>query len=175
MIRDFEGTTPVIEDGAWVEKSALVLGDVHLGEQSSVWPMCVLRGDIQSIRIGARTNIQDGSVLHVTHDSRFVPGGHALSIGDEVTVGHKALLHGCSIGHRCLIGMGSIVLDGAHLGDEVLLGAGTLVPQGAVLEGGYLWFGSPARRVRELSADERAYLAYSADHYVQLMRRHQAP
>jgi len=112
-IRTFDGKTPDIAPDAWVDPSAIVIGDVTLGSQSSIWPMTVVRGDIHRIKIGARTNIQDGSVLHVTHDSRFNPRGFPLDIGDDVTVGHKALLHGCKIGHHCLIGMGAIVMDGA--------------------------------------------------------------
>lgn len=173
MIREFEFARPALQPGAWVDSSALVIGDVCLGADSSVWPMSVLRGDVQRIQIGARSNIQDGSVLHVTHDGPFSPGGRALRIGEEVSVGHKAMLHACEIGDRCLVGMGSIVLDGAVLQEEVMLGAGSLVPGGMVLDGGYLWFGAPVRRIRALSDEERAFLAYSAAHYVRLKERHQ--
>jgi carbonic anhydrase/acetyltransferase-like protein (isoleucine patch superfamily) len=167
-IRSFKDRSPTIPDSAYVDPSALLIGDVELGEAASLWPMAVARGDVNHIRIGARTNIQDGSVLHVTHAHGDAPGGHPLVIGDEVTVGHKVTLHGCTVGDRCLIGMGSIVLDGAVLDENVLLGAGSLVPPGKVLDGGALWLGSPVRRVRALTADEIKRLAYSAEHYVRL-------
>lgn len=171
-VRAFEGKTPVIAESALIDSTAVVVGDVEIGAESSVWPMSVVRGDIHRIRIGARTNIQDGSVLHVSHDSRFVPGGYPLVIGDEVTVGHKVILHGCEIGNRCLIGMGAIVMDGAVLEPNIILGAGSLVTGGTRLDGGYLWVGSPARRVRPLKEQELEYLEYSAGHYVKLARRH---
>lgn len=151
-----------------MDPSAVVIGDVVLGEESSLWPMVVARGDVNAIRIGSRTNVQDGSVLHVTHDHGEHPGGHPLSIGNEVTVGHNVTLHGCTVGDRCLIGMGAIVLDGAVLEPDVLVGAGSLVPPGKVLGGGALWLGSPVRRVRALTPEEIHRLAYSADHYVRL-------
>ncbi|MFN2349077.1 MAG: gamma carbonic anhydrase family protein [Thioalkalivibrio sp.] len=163
---------PEVDASAWVDESALVIGEVRIGAHSSVWPMTVVRGDIHRIEIGARSNIQDASVLHVTHDSPFVPGGHSLVVGDEVTVGHKVVLHGCRIGERCLIGMGSVVMDGAVIEPMTLLGAGSLVTPNKRLEGGYLWQGSPARRVRELTDQEREYMGYSAEHYVRLMQRH---
>ncbi len=172
MIRRFLDWTPQIAASAWVDEQATVIGQVSIGEESSIWPQVVIRGDIQRIEIGARSNIQDGSVLHVTHDSQYVPGGSPLLIGDEVTVGHNATLHACTIGDRCLIGMGSIVLDKAVLEAGVMLGAGALVPPGKTLEGGYLWVGSPARRSRPLDDREREYLRYSAQHYVKLMRQH---
>jgi carbonic anhydrase/acetyltransferase-like protein (isoleucine patch superfamily) len=170
-LRDFERHSPVVAETAWVDPTAVVVGEVTIGPESSIWPMCVLRGDIQSIRVGERTNIQDGSVIHVTHRSRF-SGGHGVTIGDDVTVGHKAVLHGCSVEDRCLIGMGTTVMDGALVRSGAMIGAGSLVPPGREVEGGYLWLGSPARRVRRLTSDEREYLSYSAAHYVRLMRRH---
>jgi len=173
-LRSFEGGQPVIGDDAYIDEAATVIGDVHIGTESSVWPGCVLRGDVNHIRIGARTNIQDGSILHVSHGSEYYPQGYPLLIGDEVTVGHGAVIHACSIGDRCLIGMGSIVLDGAIVEDDVMLGAGSLVAPGDHLEAGYLWLGSPARRVRKLSDKERDFLRYSAEHYVRLKNRHQA-
>jgi carbonic anhydrase/acetyltransferase-like protein (isoleucine patch superfamily) len=172
--RPFGDSRPRIAAGAWVDDTALVIGDVEIGADSSVWPMSVVRGDIQAIRIGRRTNIQDGSVLHVTHDSEYSPGGRALEVGDGVTVGHRVLLHACRVGDQCLIGMGSVVLDGAVIGSRVILGAGSLVPGGKELESGYLWLGSPVRRVRPLVEKELAYLEYAAGHYVRLARRHRA-
>jgi carbonic anhydrase/acetyltransferase-like protein (isoleucine patch superfamily) len=171
-IRSFDGKTPHIGNQVWVDATALVIGDVHLGDQASLWPMVVVRGDVNSIRIGARTNIQDGSVLHVTHDSHYVPGGNPLVIGEEVTVGHKVILHGCSVGRNCLIGMGSVVMDGAVLQPGLILGAGSLVTNGKALEGGYLWMGSPARRIRPLSEEERERLSYTPAHYIRLAEEH---
>lgn len=172
MIKRFLDWTPQIHASAWVDEQATVIGQVSIGEESSIWPQVVIRGDIQRIEIGARTNIQDGSVLHVTHDSEYAPGGSPLLIGNDVTVGHNATLHACTIEDRCLVGMGSLVLDNAILKAGVMLGAGSLVPPGKTLEGGYLWVGSPARRSRPLTDKEREYLHYSASHYVKLMRQH---
>lgn len=173
-VRDFENHSPKIHATAFIDETAVVIGNVTLGADSSIWPLTVLRGDIHSIRIGARTNVQDGSVLHVTHDSEYAPGGNALLIGDEVTVGHKVILHACSVGNRCLVGMGATVLDGAVLEDEVMLGAHSLVSPNKVLESGYLYVGVPARKVREITDKERAWLGYSASHYVDLKNRHMA-
>lgn len=172
MIRDFEQATPRLGEGAWVDDTALVSGDVELGAQSSVWPMAVVRGDVNAIRIGARTNIQDGSVLHATHDGPFSPGGATLSLGDEITVGHGVILHACTVGNRCLIGMGAVVMDQAVLESGLYLAAGTLVPPGKRLAGGYLYRGSPAQQVRELTKKEIEFLEYSAAHYVRLKDRH---
>ncbi len=171
-IRSFENHTPQIAEDAWIDPSAVVIGDVVIGSNSSVWPLVVVRGDIHRIRIGERTNIQDGSVLHVTHDSRFVPGGHGVTVGNDVTVGHKVTLHGCEIGDYCLIGMGSIVLDGAVVRSHVMLGAGSLVPGGKELESGYLYMGAPVRQVRPLTPKEREFLEYSAGNYMRLGQRH---
>ncbi|HEC16812.1 MAG TPA: gamma carbonic anhydrase family protein [Sedimenticola sp.] len=171
-VRTFEGMTPRIAEDAWVDEAAVVIGDVEIGAGSSIWPGAVVRGDIHRIRIGERTSIQDGSVLHVTHDSTFVPGGHPTIVGNDVTVGHNVVLHGCEIGDRCLIGMGSVVLDGAVVQSNVMLGAGSLVPGGKVLESGCLWMGSPVRRIRELTEKELAFFEYSAQNYQKLGRRH---
>lgn len=173
-IESFQHSTPRIHGTAFVAPAAVVIGDVEVGADSSLWPMTVVRGDIHRIRIGARTNIQDGSVLHVTHDSPYVPGGFALEVGDEVTVGHRVILHGCTLEDRCLIGMGAIVMDGARVCSGAMVGAGALVSPGKTLEGGYLWLGAPARRVRPLTEQEQEYLAYSAGHYVRLKDRHLA-
>jgi carbonic anhydrase/acetyltransferase-like protein (isoleucine patch superfamily) len=173
-IRSFESTTPSIADDAWIDDSAVVIGDVHIASLSSVWPMTVIRGDVNQIRIGSATNIQDGCILHVSHDSYYLPAGRSLTLGNRVTVGHKAILHGCEIADACLIGMGCTILDGAVLGPYTMLGAGSLVTSGKQLEGGYLWLGSPARKLRPLSDQELAYLDYSAEHYVRLAQRHRA-
>lgn len=171
-IRTFENHTPDIAETAFVDDSAVVTGNVEIGADSSVWPMCSIRGDIHSIRIGERTNIQDGSILHVTHESEFAPGGNALSIGSDVTVGHNAVVHACTVEDLCLIGMGSVILDGAIVRKGAIVGAGSLVSPGKELEGGYLWIGSPARRARELTEKEKAFLSYSSSHYVDLKNRH---
>jgi carbonic anhydrase/acetyltransferase-like protein (isoleucine patch superfamily) len=167
-IRPYKGILPNLGARVYVDESAAVIGDVQLGDDASVWPMCSVRGDVNSIRIGARTNIQDNSVLHVTHKYSELPDGRACLVGDDVTVGHQCVLHACTIGNRCLIGMGSIVLDGAVLHDGVLLGAGSLVTEGKELEGGYLWIGRPARKMRKLTQQEMAWFEYSAKHYVKL-------
>lgn len=173
-IRNFENYSPDIDASAFIDETAVVIGDVSIGADSSVWPLTAIRGDIHSITIGERSNIQDGSVLHVTHDSEYSPGGNPLIIGDDVTVGHKVILHACSIGNRCLVGMGSTVLDGSVLEDEVMLGAHSLVSPNKVLESGYLYVGVPARKVRAISDKEREWLRYSAAHYVELKNRHMA-
>jgi carbonic anhydrase/acetyltransferase-like protein (isoleucine patch superfamily) len=172
MIRDFEQSRPRIDTGAYIDETALVIGDVHIGKDSSLWPYVVARGDVNRIRIGARTNLQDHSIVHVTHDSEFNPGGFATLIGDDVTVGHRVTLHGCRLGDRILVGMDSVILDGVEIGDDTIIGAGTLVTQNKKLEGGYLWLGRPARRMRALSDEERSRLSYSAEHYVRLKDRH---
>ncbi len=171
-IRSYQGISPSIADHVYIDDSAVVIGDVSIGEHSSVWPMTVVRGDVNSVAIGARTNIQDGSVLHVTHQHETIPDGYALTIGNDVTVGHKVILHGCTIKDQCLIGMGACVMDGVLVESKVLLGAGSLVPMGKVLEGGFLWLGNPVRKVRPLTKAEFDWLDYSAAHYVDLKNRY---
>lgn len=173
-VRNFESSEPRIADSAYVDETALVIGDVTLGDDVSLWPKVVARGDVNSISIGARTNIQDGTILHVSHDSEFAPGGFALHIGADITVGHQAILHGCTVEDRCLIGMAATVMDGAVVHSGAIVGAGSLVPPGRELEGGYLWVGSPARKVRALRPEEEGFLDYSAVHYVELKNRHRA-
>jgi carbonic anhydrase/acetyltransferase-like protein (isoleucine patch superfamily) len=173
-VRNFENMTPRIAASAYVDERALVIGDVTIGEDASLWPNVVVRGDVNAIAIGARTNIQDGTILHVSHDSEFAPGGFALIIGACITVGHQAILHGCTVEDRCLIGMAATVMDGAIVRTGAIVGAGSLVPPGRELEGGYLWVGSPVRRMRELRESEAAFLDYSAGHYVELKNRHLA-
>jgi carbonic anhydrase/acetyltransferase-like protein (isoleucine patch superfamily) len=167
-IRAFKGVLPKLAAGAYVDESAVVIGDVEIAEDASIWPMCSIRGDVNSIAIGARSNIQDGSVIHVTHRFSGLPEGHATRIGSDVTVGHKVMLHGCTVEDLCLIGMGSTVLDGAIIRSKVLLGAGSLVPEGKDLEGGFLWLGRPAKKMRELTEQELKWFEYSAMHYVKL-------
>ena len=167
-VRPHNGITPTIAAGAYVDPSAVVIGRVTIGEDASIWPMAVVRGDVHEVHIGARTSIQDGSVLHVTHDSHYAPGGQALIVGADVTVGHRVVLHACTIGNSCLIGMGSVVLDDVTIEDFVILGAGSLVSPGKTLQSRGLYVGSPARRTRDLKDEEIAFLAYSAQHYVTL-------
>lgn len=171
-IRSYQQFTPLLGERVFVDASAVVLGDVEIGADSSVWPLVVIRGDMHSIRIGERSSIQDGCVLHITHAGPFNPGGYPLNVGDDVTIAHKVVLHGCNIGNRVLVGMGSIVMDGVVIEDEVVLGAGSLVPPGKRLASGYLYVGSPARQVRPLSDKERSYFRYSADNYVRLKDQH---
>ena len=171
-IRQFNQHQPVLGDNVYVDETALVVGDVHIGEDSSIWPMAVLRGDVHSIHIGARTSIQDGTVCHVTHAGPYDPEGHDLYVGDNVTIGHKAILHGCRIESNCLIGMGTVVMDGALIKENVIVGANSLVPPGRVLEGGYLWVGSPARKIRKLTEEETDFFKYSADNYVKLKNQY---
>ena len=171
-IRDFDGKSPEIAGSAFVDETAVVIGEVTIGEEASIWPTTVLRGDIHSIRVGRRSNVQDGSVVHVTHASRFNPDGYPTTIGEEVTVGHRVVLHGCTIGNRCLIGMGATILDGAVIEDEVIIGAGALVTQGKRLASGYLYVGTPAQQARPLTDQEREFLGYSAEHYARLGAKH---
>ncbi len=170
MIRNFRDKAPQIGDQVYVDETAVVIGDVTIGDRSSVWPLTAIRGDINRIRIGADSNIQDGSVLHVTHRGEFSPEGAELIIGDQVTVGHKVLLHGCRIGNQCLIGMGSIVTDNAVIEDRVMIGSGSLVPPGKRLESGYLYLGNPVQQKRLLTDREIEFFAYVAEHYVKLAR-----
>lgn len=173
-IETFENLTPQLADGVFVHASAVVIGDVHIGKDSSVWPMTVIRGDIHKIRIGERSSIQDGSVLHVTHAGPFNPDGFACQVGDDVTVGHKVMLHGCTIRDRVLVGMGAIIMDGAVVESDVVIGGGSLVPPGKVLESGYLYVGSPVKQARPLNEREKAFFLYSAGKYRELKDRYLA-
>jgi len=165
-ITAYRKNRPVFGSGAYVHPSAEVIGDVRCGDDVSFWPFAVARGDVNTISIGHRSNIQDGAVLHVTHDGPYTPGGRELIIGNEVTVAHKAVLHACTLGDRILIGIGAILLDGVVVENDVLVAAGSLVAPGKRLAGGGLYRGHPARRVRELTAAELDNLGYSARHYV---------
>ena len=171
-IRDFEGNTPRIDDSVYIDETSLIIGDVEIGKDSSVWPFTAVRGDVNSIRIGKCSNIQDNSVLHVSHQGPYNPAGNALNIGDNVTVGHRVILHGCTVMDNCLIGMGSTIMDGVIIHSNTFIGAGTLVPPNKELEGGYLWTGSPARRARKLSEDEIESIEYSSQHYYRLKNRY---
>ncbi|UDF35240.1 UNVERIFIED_ORG: gamma carbonic anhydrase family protein [Shinella sp. XGS7] len=164
---------PRLAEGVYVHESAQVIGDVSLGRDSSVWCNAVLRGDVQRIVVGEGSNIQDLTMGHVSHRSAAKPEGSPLLIGSHVTVGHSVILHGCRIGDECLIGMGSLVMDDAVIEDRVMLGAGSLVPPGKRLQSGQLYMGRPALPVRALTAEEIAYLRYSAEHYVRVKRQYQ--
>ena len=167
-IRTFQGLTPRLGERNYIDPDCVVLGDVELGDDCSVWPMTVIRGDMHRITIGARTSVQDGSVLHITHASDFNPDGFPLTIGDDVTIGHKAILHGCTLGSRILVGMGAIVMDGAVVEDEVIIAAGAVVTPGKRLESGYVYAGNPAKALRPLKEKERAFFPYTAGNYVKL-------
>jgi carbonic anhydrase/acetyltransferase-like protein (isoleucine patch superfamily) len=171
-IRKFNDKQPIIGESVYIDESAVVIGDVTLGNDVSIWPTTVVRGDVESIKIGDGTNVQDGSVLHVSHAGRFSTQGHPLTIGKCVTIGHKAVVHACTVGDYCLIGIGAIILDDAVLEDYVMLGAGALVPPGKRLESGFLYVGSPARQARPLKESEKEFLEYSAQHYVHLKNEH---
>jgi carbonic anhydrase/acetyltransferase-like protein (isoleucine patch superfamily) len=167
-IETYKGIAPTLGARVYVHPAAVVIGKVTIGDDSSVWPTAVVRGDVHSIQIGARTSVQDGSVLHVTHDGPYAPGGRALIVGSDVTIGHRVTLHACTIGNACLIGMGAILLDNVVTEDFVMIGAGALVPPGKELKTGGLYVGSPVKRVRDLTEKEIAFLTYSAAHYVKI-------
>lgn len=168
-IRRYRDILPTIAAGAWVDPTATVIGDVVIGEDSSLWPRVVVRGDVNFVRIGARSNLQDGTVVHVSHDGPHAKlGGFATVIGDDVTIGHNAVVHACRIGDTALVGMGAIVLDGAVVEGQAFVGAGALVTPGKVVGAREMWLGNPARRVRMLSDAEVEGLFYSAAHYVRL-------
>ncbi len=167
-LRTFQGHAPQLGERVYIDPACVVLGDVVLGDDCSVWPMAVIRGDMHRIRIGARSSVQDGSVLHITHASDFNLGGHPLTIGDDVTIGHKAVLHGCTLGDRVLVGMGATVMDGAVVEDEVIIAAGALVTPGKRLESGHVYAGNPAKPLRPLKDSERAFFRYTAGNYVKL-------
>lgn len=167
-IRDYKNYTPKLGKGVYVDPAAVVIGDVELGEDCSVWPCAVIRGDMHRIRVGDRVSVQDNAILHITHASNFNSDGWPLIIGDDVTIGHGACLHGCTVGNRVLVGIGATVLDGAVVEDEVMIAAGALVPPGKVLESGYLYVGSPCKQARPLKESEKQFFAYSALNYVKL-------
>ena len=168
-IRSFQGVSPVLGEGTYVDEAATVIGDVVLGDDVSIWPGTVVRGDVNYIRIGARTNVQDGTIIHVTHDGPYgKPGGFATVIGEDVTIGHAAVIHACVIEDACLIGMGATILDGATIKKNGFVGAGAVIPPGKTVESGELWLGNPAKCVRKLSEKEIEQLYYSAQHYVRL-------
>ncbi|MGP1664525.1 MAG: gamma carbonic anhydrase family protein [Rhodanobacter sp.] len=166
-LRSFNGTTPTLGQRVYVDPAASVIGDVVLGDDVSIWPGTVLRGDVNYIRVGAKTSIQDGAIVHVAHAGPYGPGFPCL-IGEGVTIGHAAVVHACTIGDYCLIGMQATVMDGAVIHKYGFVGAGSLVPPGKIVGEGELWLGNPAKFVRRLSDLQIEQLHYSADHYVRL-------
>jgi carbonic anhydrase/acetyltransferase-like protein (isoleucine patch superfamily) len=167
-IRSYKGIEPNINLNTYIDESAVLVGHIEVGADSSIWPLVAARGDVNFIKIGERTNIQDGSVLHVTRKSQTVPDGYPLIIGDDVTIGHKAMLHGCQLGNRILVGMGAIIMDNVIIEDDVIIGGGSLVPPNKRLEAGYLYKGSPVKQARKLTDPELAFLKVSANNYVVL-------
>ena len=163
MVTDFRGLFPQIHPSAWVHASAQVIGEIELGAQVGIWPTAVLRGDVGAIRIGARSNIQDGAVAHATDDLSEV------RVGERCTVGHRAILHGCTVGDDCLIGMGSILLDNCVIGEGTLVAAGALVPMNKVIPPGVLVMGSPAKVVRTLTQQDRDWIRHAWEIYVEKM------
>jgi carbonic anhydrase/acetyltransferase-like protein (isoleucine patch superfamily) len=171
-LRSFQGKNPSLGKRVFIDASAVVLGDVTLGDDVSVWPQVAVRGDMHSIEIGDRTSVQDGSVLHITHAGPFNADGWPLVIGSDVIIGHGVILHGCTVGDRVLVGMGAIVMDGAVVESDVVIAAGALVTPGKKLESGFLYAGSPARQMRPLREKEMAFFVYSAGNYVRLKDQH---
>ena len=169
------GVYPTLGAGVYIHPTALVIGDVVLGDQVSIWPMAVVRGDVNHIHIGHRSNVQDGSVLHVARPYRGNDAGWPLLIGEDVVIGHKVVVHGCTIGNRVLVGIGAIVLDGVVVEDDVMIGAGAVVTPGKRLESGGLYVGNPARRVRELTEVERERIPIMAEWYVNLKKDYERP
>ncbi|MBB3344707.1 gamma carbonic anhydrase family protein [Luteimonas sp. RC10] len=168
-LRPYRNIAPQLGARVYVDPAATVIGDVHLGDDVSVWPGTVIRGDVNHVRIGARTSVQDGTVIHVSHAGPHAKlGGFATIVGNDVTVGHKAILHACTIGDAVLVGMGAIVLDGVVIGRHAMIGAGAVVPPGREIGEGELWVGNPARCVRRLTEAQIEGLRYSAAHYVRL-------
>lgn len=171
-IRAHAGLFPQLDDSVFVDPTAVIIGDVILGKDCSVWPLTVIRGDMHRIRIGARCSVQDGSVLHITHAGPYNPDGYPLTIGDDVTIGHQAMLHGCTLGDRILVGMKAMVMDGAVVQSDVVLAAGCVVPPGKVLESGWLYMGTPAKPARKLTEKELSYFVYTAANYVKLKNQY---
>ncbi len=171
-IRPYLEHIPTIDQSCYVDDLSVIIGDVTLKENASVWPFAVIRGDVNRIVIGKNSNVQDHTMLHVSHKNDDHPDGSPLNIGENVTIGHQAMLHGCTIGNRVLVGMKSTILDDAIIEDDVIIGAGSLVPSRKRLESGYLYVGSPVKQVRPLSQEEKDFLVYSAEHYVRVANNH---
>jgi len=172
LILPFEGKTPKIHDSAFIAPGCCIIGDVEIGPEASIWYNCVLRADINAIRIGARTNVQDGSVIHVESD--YGDGGHPAIIGDDVLIGHMALVHGCRLENRAFVGMGSIVMDGCVIEGDAMLAAGAMLTPGKRMPSGQLWSGRPARYMRDLGEDDIAGMQRGVRGYVREGALHQA-
>ncbi len=172
-IRSYLEHTPQVDNSCYIDSMAVVIGDAHLAENVSVWPFAVVRGDVNSIRIGKNSNVQDHCMLHVSHKKADKPEGSPLIIGEDVTIGHHVILHGCTIGNRVLVGIKTVILDDVIIEDDVMIGAGSLVPPRKRLESGYLYVGSPVQKVRPLTDKEKEFLPYSARHYVKVANNYQ--
>ena len=172
-IRSYLEHTPQVDNSCYIDSMAVVIGDVHLAENVSVLPFAVVRGDVNSIRIGKNSNVQDHCMLHVSHKKADKPEGSPLIIGEDVTIGHHVILHGCTIGNRVLVGIKTVILDDVIIEDDVMIGAGSLVPPRKRLESGYLYVGSPVQKVRPLTDKEKEFLPYSARHYVKVANNYQ--
>ncbi|WP_166166988.1 MULTISPECIES: gamma carbonic anhydrase family protein [unclassified Acinetobacter] len=172
-IRPYLNTAPQVDDSCYIDDMSVVIGDVVLAENVSVWPFAVIRGDVNHIHIGKNSNVQDHAMLHVSHKKADKPEGSPLIIGEDVTIGHHVTLHGCTIGNRVLVGINTIVLDDVVIEDDVMIGAGSLVPPRKRLESGYLYVGSPVQKVRPLTEKEKEFLPYSARHYVKVAGNYQ--
>ncbi len=173
-IRSFQGISPQLGARVYIDPAATVIGDCLLGDDVSVWPGAVIRGDLLSITISSRSNVQDNAVLHTTHKSQYNPDGWPLIIGEDVVIGHRAVLHGCRVGSRVLIGIGAIVNDAAIIEDEVIVGAGCLVPPGKTLASGFVYVGNPAKKLRPITDAERTFFTYSPANYMRLKDKYLA-
>lgn len=173
-LRLFNGIAPKLGERVYIDPAATVIGKVELGDDVSVWPGAVIRGDMHTIKVGHRSNVQDNAVLHITHASDYNPEGWPLTIGEDVVIGHSAVVHGCTIGDRVLVGIGAIINDGAVVEDEVIVGAGCLVPPKKTLQSGFVYVGNPARQLRPVTDDERRFFTYSPANYVKLKNQYLA-
>ncbi|ETR93867.1 gamma carbonic anhydrase family protein [Acinetobacter lactucae] len=173
-VRPYLEHHPQVDSTCYIDDMAVVVGDVSLAENVSVWPFAVIRGDVNSIQIGKNSNVQDHCMLHVSHKNDAKPNGSPLIVGEDVTVGHHVTLHGCTIGNRVLVGINTVILDDVVIEDDVMIGAGSLVPPRKILKSGYLYVGSPVQQVRPLTEKELAFLPYSARHYVKVQNNHKA-
>ena len=171
-IRTYLNYQPNIDDSCYIDEAATIIGQVTIGKHCSIWPQAVIRGDVNHIKIGDYTNIQDGSILHCTHDGPYTKGGQQLIIGKYNTIGHLAMLHAAQIEDYCLIGMNTILLDKCQIGSHTLIAAGSLVPQNKILEPGYLWLGNPVKKIRKLSQMELDNIEYSAHNYAELAQNY---
>ncbi len=171
-IRRYLNHTPELQNCAYIDPNCVIIGEVTLAQNTSVWPFAVIRGDVNHISIGAGSNVQDFAMLHVSHKNAAKPEGSPLRIGKNVTIGHHATLHGCTVGDNVLIGMNTVILDDAIIENEVMIGAGSLVPPRKRLLSGFLYVGSPVKQARPLTDEEKAFLPYSAEHYVKVAHNH---